>query len=457
MSKFYYPRCYVVLRAIFENFGEAGDIQSFGAIPLSVSIRRNSYNQADSWSIELDAKDFPIPPSMIRSAAVEIRLFDQQGNAPINDSVMRQTPVITGIVDEVDVNWSDSGRVLRLDGQDYTALFMEHQFRENQREAGIKKGTDNRYLHQVIHDMMRQVDKKGAMTMRVDDKAYFPGRQPEKSFGTPLFGGSATKTNRSGFPVKRGDNYWDVMYKLAIKHGYIIFVNNNELVLTTPQFIYRTTPQSALFALKWGENIEELSMSRRMGKERVPQIEVRSYDDDKNEVTVVRFPETYQKVSTGIGTKRNEVQIYTVHGIKDKKELLRYAEAAYNLRARSEQQINLSTKDMKDSLGHDLIQLSTGDALRLEFQPFNTEFLETLPEGSRAQWLTDRGFTPNAAQVIASNYASLDVFRKPFYVKEAEIDWDHDAGFSLSATLINFVSTSGIQEEGEVRDGVSET
>lgn len=460
MARVYYPRCYVTIKAVFENFGEANRIHSFSAIPQSISIHRNSYKQADSWSIEMDAKDFPLPPSAVRSASVEIRIFDGNNydlsDPGVRDKVAKEPPTITGIVDEIDVNWSDSGRVLRFDGQDYTALFIEHSLKEEQR-AQFRNQTYNRRLHQVMYDLLRQVDLTGNIQLRVDDKYYFPrGGQNEAQFGTPIYGAATTKTNRKGFPFKKGDSYWDIMYKIALKHGYILFVQNNDLVLTTPQFIYRNSPRDALFSLEWGNNISELSMARRMGKERVPQIRVTSYDDDSGETVTAVFPDSKQKVSTGIGTKRNEIANYTVYGIKDKQTLKRFAEAAYNLRARSEQTMTLSTMDMLDSNGSSLLGLTSGDAMQVTFAPFNKEIIENMSPDVAAQWLRDRGFSPSAAQVIAAYSRSLEIFRKPLYVKEAEIEWSADSGFMANVTLINFVSTTGIQESGEVRGGVAE-
>lgn len=442
MSRIYYPEARVFVSAIVENFGASQKPITFPARPRSLNIHRNSYKQPDSWSIELDAKDFPIPPSLLRTGQVFVQLFDNNGLPP-NPRLVLETvpPAIVGIVDSVTQNYSSSGRTVSLDGQDMTALFSETTFKN-------KRNLTNKRLDRALDELRREVDITNSLKL-VTEIPFADSR-------LPIIGKSVSRTNRKGFPVKRGDNYWNVMYNLALKHGFILFVRDLELVLATPQSVIEesTKRRDRTFKLSWGKNVEQLSVSRNMGKERVPQIEVLSYDERTRRTIAGRFPKSKQKVTTGVGTKRNEVLTTILRGVTDKSILERLAEVQYNLIARTEQVVEFSTRELADEDNRNLIYLKAGDALFLSFDPFNTEELKKIPDQARTKWLVDRGFTPQAASVFANHFDRINTFKQPFYVREARIDWSHDDGLSIDATMANFVNIQGTQEEGEVAEAV---
>ena len=439
MSRVYYPEARVVVKAIVENFSKSQGPVDFPAIPLKAQIVRNSYKQPDSWSIELDAKDFPIPPSMIRTAQVEIYLYDKKG-LTADRRLLRDTtkPAIVGLVDSADSKFTAQGRVVSLEGQDMTSLFAGHRFKG-------RRNFTNKRLDQALEQLKQEVD--------ITNQIKLVTEIPFDRKALPVIGASVSRTNRKGFPVKRGENYWDVMYNLALKHGFILFVRDLELVLATPQSIIEESTKRAdrLFKLTWGENIEEISLTRNLGKERVPQVEVISYDEKTRKQVIGRYPANGVKVTEGVGTKRNEVITSVLRGITDEKILKRLAETQYNLLARTEQTVDFSTRELVDESSQNLLYLKTGDAFILAFDPFNAEELRKMPEGSRVQWLKYRGFSAQAAQVFATHFERLDTFKQPFYVREATIDWDNDNGLAIDASVINFVTVDGVQESGEVK------
>jgi hypothetical protein len=241
------------------------------------------------------------------------------------------------------------------------------------------------------------------------------------------------------------------MYKLATKHGFVLYVKGLDLVLTLPQYQLRSDSPRSTFALSWGYNVSGISMSRHMGKQKVPQIEVLSYDDERRQTISAKFPAKGQKVTTGIGTKRNEIVSSVVYGVRDEDTLKRLAETLYTLLSRTEQEVEISTNDMVDNADNSLLNIETGDALFVKFQPYNRELLSRLETAERAQWLLQRGFTPQAANLIAENLEVLDVFKKPFYIREADLEYSIEEGFILGLRCVNFVTKDGQQGKGEVK------
>lgn len=451
MSRIYYPEALVVVSAVVENFSVSRKPLVFPAVPRSIQITRNSYKQPDSWSIEFDGKDFPIPPSMLRTGQVAIYLYNNKGLEG-SRRVIKSTdkPAVVGLIDSVESDFSSDGRVVRFEGQDYTALFAGHVFQG-------KRNFTNKRLDVAIDQLRKEVDITNAMQLTVELSDDFGSTASQKRKSLPVIGASVSKTNRKGFPVKRGDTYWNVMYNLALKHGFLLFVRDLELVLTTPESVLAESTKRAdrTFKLTWGKNIEQITISRSMGKERVPQVEVISYDEKTRKPLIGKYPEKKQKVTDGVGTKKNEVITTVLRGITDKKILKRLAEVQYSLIARTEQSVHFSTRELKDEADRDLLDLKAGHAFFISFDPFNSEELRKIPAGSRVQWLIQRGWTPQAANVFAEHFDRLNTFKKPFYVREATLDWSYDDGLSLSASVVNFVGKQGTPEEGEVK-GVAE-
>lgn len=436
----YYPQCRAILQVVFENFGDPDAPKIIPVIPRSATINSNSYKEADTWSLEFDAKDLPVTPHLIRAGAVEIYLFQTRGIGqepevivPGSDDVASLEgikPCITGLFDEASVEYSDSGRSVTLDGTDYTSLFIAKQWDPKKR---VRCG---RSLEDAIRSLKAEVESADALEVVVDPL-------PESASEMPKLGEAESRsTRKKGIPFTQGKNYWDVMYGLAIRYGWILFVRNNELVLTKPQSY--TKARSKVRKMAWGRNLTSLRMNRRIGKETVPIIQVRSYDEREKKVISAQYPKNpKQQPVTGLGTKKTEIKIYTVPGIRTQKRLLEVAETTYNLLARAEQEIEIETMDLKDLDGQDMIELRAGDAMTIAFEAMNTELLESASTGQRYRILTELGYQPLVAAAVALTFDRINVFKRPFRVKEATLDWSYDGGLSIQAKLQNFINIQG--------------
>ncbi len=136
-------------------------------------------------------------------------------------------------------------------------------------------------------------------------------------------------------------------------------------------------------------------MSRNMGKERVPQVEVLSYDERTRKALIGKFPRKGQKVTTGVGTKRNEILTSVLRGITDQGILDRLAEVQYNLLARTEQEVAFSTDELVDESDKNLLYLKSGDAFFLQFDPYNGAGAS--PDAMRSVVLASRNYTERRA------------------------------------------------------------
>jgi len=409
------------------------------ARPSALKVVRNSYNKPDSFHVEFDARMLPIAPKQIRAAAVELFLWnapylgapvpqDAQGNVLLK-------PLLAGLVDDVASEYGDSGHTVSLDGQDYTALFTGREWDPRRRSpSGLR-------LDVQLEQLVREGDPGGVTRLRVEPESL-------KS-SLPIVGSTARRTNKKGQPVKEKSSFWDVTYRMAQMHGFILFVEGMDVVLTKPHVLAQARagllrlPSESTQPIRrfaWGRNLTRLEVQRHMGKEINPQIEVRSYDERTRQTYAGRYPAKGQKAATGVGTERDQVKLYQVNGITSEVQLREIARTVYDLIARGEQTVHIGTNDLVDLHGNDLLTMRTGDAAAIDFDVYNTEALAQLSEATRTEWLRAAGFPDDVARFLSRNFDVVDTLRGPMRIKECAFDYSAESGIEIDVELQDFVN-----------------
>lgn len=470
----FYPQARAILQVTFEGFGgKASEPTIIPVLPRNVRVHRNSYNQADSFGLTFDAADLPIPPELIRAGSCEIFLFESQERPdkvrlldrrlreiklndfrPARDAVdeiarelQRAITVaefteghrasIVGLFDESTLEFSSSDRSISIDGQDYTALFSEKQWPPTKKGYARRIKTGAR-LDRLLNRIIGEADPTGRMKLKLR------GVKPKE---LPVVGKTHAKILKRGLPIESGTTYWDVMYKLAFFAGFIIYVDNLDVVLTLAQRVgTRAYERPKQFI--WGKNLSRVLMRRRMGKERAPQIEVLSYDHRKRKPIVVKYPPKDQVVATGTGKTKKESEALPAVGIQDRKVLKRMAESFYNLRSRPEMVVDIETRDLQDKHGDDLLSLRNGDLVELRFDPFNQDQLANMNKSERVQALYQKGYGYSVAEFIADNIDMMNLFNDPFRVREVSYDYDASNGIDIRLELVRSVRLGGVSADG---------
>ncbi len=491
MSQIYYPNARAVLKLIFDGFGETAQDSEQVIIPLlpiSVSIQRNSYKQADSWEMTFNATDMPIDPALLRAGFIEIFLFQTTtlitGNDPrvidqqftdIDDIVQQrprdligkiiqeaqltslkdrftttQKPQIAGQIDEVSTDMGSSGKTVTLTGQDFTAFLIGRTwpFKEavtasttgNRKKKFISKRIPvNQRLDELILKLIKEVDTTDVLELVVEEI------DPKD---LPIVGANEVNSHRRGIPVKQGANYWDIIYKLATRYGFIIYVRGVEVVLSRPKLLRdRLSPH--IKKLAWGRNIENLRMTRNMGKEKVPRIIMRGYDEAAKELISVEFPPRGQPAPVGtVGTEEDEYQIFTVHGVSDRDILLRSAENLFELLGRGERQVVINTNDLRDLSENNMLDLDIGDPIEVEFLDQEERDIisnRDLGEDEKYERLVARGYNARVARLIAESYDKLILDKRPMRLKSFRMDFSVDDGISMEIEVIDYVVIDGMR------------
>lgn len=457
MSQIYFPQCRVTLSVVFENFGGANIFDPFAAedapqiiqvIPKDAQVNMTGYKEADTWSLTFDAKALPFSPDIIRSVAAEIYIFDAKSVSPSDAELWslssEENMLVTGLADNAEINYSSDGRVFTMDGRDYTCLMLDKHWDPRTK---VSVGSPISKVVQEIVDLSTGASKHGGRTLTVE----YICDKPE-----PVVGQYKTKTNKKGIPIKdaSASNAWDVIYKLCLTEGLIVFVRNFKVIITDPQTL---TLQNAnkTRVVAYGRNLSNLQVTRKLGKEKVPQVEVSCYSSKQRKPLRAVFPAAGQETTTGIGTKKEETIHEVVRGVDDLDVLRRMAEARYNMLARGESQIRFTTKSLTDlsteqsvnantpfdivARGLDLMKMRAGDPIMIGFDPFNEQVMESADPAQRYEYLLSQGYSRPIAELVAAEYDRIDQFKKPFYVCDVGVTWSHSDGVSLDVEAVNFV------------------
>jgi hypothetical protein len=458
MPGVFYPMCLATLKVVFDGFGGADSEPTVVDVrPRTATVHMNGYREADTFELDFDASAFPFSPELVRSMGVELHLFQTSG---MDDEVLDpyqedESLAIAGLVDEAKYHAGHEGRSFHITGRDYTALMIDKQWDATKR---VPVGLPLDVVVQQLVDEASHASKTGRiLTVKVVGTDSVPtlgavnsresalttaGKYRVSKKGklkVPTTGKAHVHTNKKGVPQKGGSNYWDVIYRLCIRHGFIVFVRGTDVIISTPQTLTEAT-EGRLRKVAYGRDLRSLDVERKLGKETVPQIEVTSYDPVTMTAISGKWPDKPKEKTTGIGTKSNETRLVVVHGINDPGELTKLAKMYYDNLARAEGSISFTTKDLKDLDGNDLLFLRPGDPVQLGFDSLNEEEYRSLDEIARYDKLLSLGYADNVAWLIATEYDKIDQFRQPFYTKDVEFGWDVDDGITISVKALNFVS-----------------
>lgn len=501
----YYPIARAILQVVFDGFGDDAKNtppKVIHVLPISVTVHRNSYRQADSWEITCDVNDLPIDPQLVRAGAVEIYLFQQPADqhdqrvlsrelATSDDpsslsgsdwfeNAIRETdqqrerrlvndnpPMVAGLFDEMNMELSEDGKQLTISGQDYTALLAAKQWPPTANRTARRIPTGKR-LDRTLEAILAEADTEGRLALRLEGVT---------AADMPVVGAKEANANKRGIPVEESTSYWDVMYKLATRYGFILFVRGVDVVLAAPKNIDLATVQPKKLA--WGNNLMSLRLSRHLGKEKVPRLVLQGYDPVSRKNITVEYPSTglSKAAKTKLGlvgfkpsakatqtekkssaaTKKptaaraaplklqDEFEFVPIFGATDETTLRRMAETLYHLRGHAERKMIAVTHDMRDMRESSLMDLATGDPVEVDWDDFNREMItnpNVSPEAKRAH-LVSRGFNAEVAQVIAQSYDRLLSQNRPMRVKEVTYEYDADEGITIEMELQDFVVVDG--------------
>lgn len=464
MANVYYPQCLATLHVVFDGFGGTdSSATTFTVRPKTASALLNGYREADTFALEFDASYFPFSPELIRSMGVEIHMYRTDGLGGAGTSQHQKNPyyeleednlVVAGLVDDARYHAGKDGRTFSVTGRDYTCLMLDKPWDPTKRfPVGLP-------LDQAVQNLVDEATGAAAhgrvMTVKVIGSDSTPviaatgtkssalvtaGKYHVSKKGKITIPGSGKgniHTNKKGVPVKGGSSYWDVIYRQCIRLGLICFVRGTDVIISTPSTLTEAT-SGRLRSVAYGQDLSTLDIDRKLGKEKVPQIEVVCYDPESMASISAKYPASAKEITTGIGTKKDETRQVVVHGITDQGQLAKLAKLYYDNLARSEGTIKFGTKDLTDLNGNDLLFLRPGDPVQLGFDGITEDFRQ-MAEFERFEALLSMGYNEQVAGIIAIEFDKINQFRVPFYTKDVGLTWSSDSGLSIEVSALNYIA-----------------
>ncbi len=465
----YFPRCVAILQCVFDGFG-GGDSKPHVVklIPRTANVHLTGYKEADTFDLSFDVRKLPFSPELLRTVGVEIFVFQTEGHVSDIEPYLQRTATVgadnlavSGSIDRSGMRLEEGGK-FRLDGRDNTSFALDKKWPSGQTVPAGKP------LDVVVHDLMAECTTRtpeggGAPYGRVL-KVRFIG--PNESTSIPVVGGEGvgltqkkvkgkapttghkhTSTKKRGLPVKSGKNYWDVIYGLCLRHGFICYVKGDEVIISTPQTLVEDSADRVV-RMAYGRNLKMLEVERKYSHETTPQVVVTSYDPVSMQTKRGEWPldAEYKGKQTASGVRTLEQKIVTIAGITSVEELRRYARNYHGNIGRSESKITFSTRALSDLSGtpKDLCHLRPGDPIGLKFDPFNRELLGLQYKQNNFQGMREtllaQGFSSEVAGVVVEYFDRIHQFERPFYTKAVQLAWDSEAGLALSGEAINYVA-----------------
>lgn len=446
----YYPQAWATLQLVID--GDQATPRTVRSVPLrSATVTSNGYKESDKFSIELGAKELPLHPDLIRSCAVEIYMF----NAPALDVRNRlnqfATPAnlqILGLADKASIRLSTDGRFLEMEGQDYTSLLMGRIWPAGRR-VPVGQALDQ-VVQQLVDEASGAAQHGRQLTVVYQPSHEVTVATAAKSITSktvaPAVGAHRSPTHARGVPVRSDQTYWDVLYKLVMAQGLILYVVGDKVVISEPRILTEATAASSV-RLVYGRNLKRLEVERNIGNLVTPQIIATSAGVP---VMEARWPTDAQvnkqgvtstgKI-TGLGTNREEVlRVTAPPGIREKAALEAFAKAYYEVKSRSESTMKAETKHLLDVDGANLLAVQAGVPVRIEFDAFNAEDLAQIAPAQRQRRLEQQGYDSDVAQLLAANWNNIrGAFNRPVYCRQATKRFSIEDGISLEFEGINYV------------------
>ncbi len=447
---FFYPQAVMSLRIRWEDFDSKTDVILTDVYPLiviakSVTVNINDYTQADTFTAEIDYKNFPFDPRCIRALGASIHIEDRERLfrpdnrlniiEPTDDNVM-----FLGFADEERIEFDDENRIVRFEGRDFTSLLID--------TPNTLKAVDlSRPVDVIIQGFLNRLPATEKITVDNRTGKYIPNLGKFSPDYSPL------GQMRSG---KKKESYWDVIQDIIRLAGLIAYIELDKLVITKPRTLYGNQD---VYHFIYGKNLKNLSFKRKLGRQKGINILVRSMNFERKEVLEAKIPleatnewatqlmiqkgeQTIDKIDSN-GNVKTEVAPYlsfNISNVANKSQLIEIAQSIYEELGRQQIEGNLVTKDMKtiqDKKIFDLTKIRNGTPVSITIDQGDMEGIQRIKdETQREKFLVTRNYPPKVAKAFARTLGKFDT---RFYTKAVEFTIDKDSGFELRLDFINFI------------------
>lgn len=422
--KVFYPRAVARLQVLFDDQVGGVTPAAFDAIPRTVDVRRNTARKADTCRVELDYRDFPLDPRLLKDVLIAVHI--ESVLDPLVDIIPTRLNLrFIGRVDEPHVTLGPDQETVRLEARDFTEAFTG--FRWGATPIPTPPGT----TLQAVVELIRAAVVPETVPTVFNDLAAAAAQVGER-------------TGRSVFTPEDDDSAWDVMIKVCDLFGLVPVWDLDVLTV-------RTAAQAGIGSafMIYGQNVESLKFSRNLKQKKAKQVKIVAW----NPVLGASLEAVYPVNPADVGTTRISAQgtpkvtveqvQYNVEGPYDPVTLGVLAQRVYAELAQSQLIGTLETRDMRDVFEAPIVGLKNGDLLICKLGPEVQASIESMSPPEAIAFLSNpvrpNALNPGAAAALVAAWMTVQQLAVQFYVTEAHHRWDRDNGYSLEIGFREFV------------------
>lgn len=439
-------------------------------LPTIVDHERNGHRFADTLSLRVPFRDFPISPRFIRSLGVSwfggtvspsdyasgIRQSVSGAKGP-NTAIVkpsRETLRFVGFADDIEEDLGN-GNIL-LSCRDYTAILIDTRVK-----AQVLRDLDiDGALDEVILELLRTLPggAAGGLTVRadlwLDEATGLPEPMPNvaKLFPRTIRTKKGKVARLVASYAGADVSYWDLITDLCGRAGYLPTIEEDTLVITTPRNLFagsgsgtfsrivQSNGKGELLTVRrmiYGYNLKSLRFTRKFGRITAPTVEVRSTSPGQRLPLIARWPPTTKAthvLPSGKGAQE-KTELVIVKGIPDMATLLHVAESIYEEMGRAEFGGQMETYDLAsfggDNADPDLLALRSADPIEVVVQHGGTQtgimnYLSGPQEheaGRQIERLEGKGIRRDVAKALVQIYWQTRGLQKVFRTRDVTYNW----------------------------------
>jgi len=461
---------------------------------------------ADSWAQRM-AGGVAVSDDARRNAAYSL-----------TDLIDRKNLRFVGFADEAEMSFSEGGDYVNIQGRDFTQLLIDYPVPQDLFRS-INWGSWS--IDKIVWEILQSLPATAGVPLHLlgfDQGEIYYERAGHHYAGEP-------KTSASGRAIRNRrieqETYWDMLTDITVGMGFFLYADvwtpgegtgkgipTGRFVLALPRELYsnldkprtyteydpspsaRRQMSEPAFASKgrqysdgkamthpvmvYGHNLKSMELTRRLGKIKIPAVELVCSDPDNGKTLRGQWPAKAQPQPnsdrmlkdtmagyvhpTGLWAKE-EIRQYPVTGFKTQQALIDAAKQVFEDLGRGDLTLSFETLDMAsfggDNSDPDLLELKPGSPLEIQtaYQKENEvvgsrEMLAGMDESKLRDWLISKGQSKSAATSLAVVMASpqyRNLLEKRYYVKQCELSMDNEDGFSCSVEAVNYLTSRVLQ------------
>ena len=479
----YYPQAALALKIIWDTFerddSKAEVSDELFVIARDVTVDKTNWNEADTFTADLDYKTFPFDPRTIRTVQVRIymedtgALFNRDGGQReiIPDTLEARNLVFAGFADTLDASFGENDRQVHLEGRDFTGLFIDVH------TPGLRNLIKPHFnMVKVVETVVKASKTTEPMKIEVDPASTVAVNAPLSRAGFDL----SNEIAKKNFP--KGSNNWETIQIFAAQAGVVVYVEGDTVKLREARNIYEEKRASLMV---YGYNLSNVTFGKKLGRQKDFNVRVFATDvESKIQLSAsipkqARDPEFKRKFVTRPGKDNIILEVDTmgkkvtpptkapflyfpVPNVKSLSALIRIGEGIFETIARQQLEGHLETSEMLfvqreselirgdginfgeaiEQIGDQRIpfkDIGMGSYISILIADDDLKEISSLSDiGARRRYLLGKGYPDEIAEIFARKLTQLT---NVFVIKSLRYAIREGEGFTMSMEFINIIDT----------------